>query len=101
MIEGIMSMNIESRSITPRKTYVRELPDRCILEAEVSPCVFMYSGYPLQLTVTLRLADGSSGGIVYPSNPELIAGTATAANIRTLLETVGTIPCSRCSTPAF
>ncbi len=48
-------MDKTSPAITPRQTCIRKLPDGSVLEAEVSPCVFMYSDYPLQLTVTLRL----------------------------------------------
>ncbi|TWT35186.1 hypothetical protein KOR34_00740 [Posidoniimonas corsicana] len=87
--------------IHPQEAYIRQLPDGSVLEAEVSPCSFIYSDYPLQLKVTLRLDNGAAGGVVYPTVRGLSAAAATKADVRSLLDTVQTVPCSRCTAPAF
>lgn len=87
--------------LQPRQIYIRRLQEGTLLEAEVSPCVFMYPNYPLQLTVTLRFANGVSGGVVCPSKRGLVAATATEADVKALLESVGICPCQRCRAPAF
>ena len=84
-----------------RKTYVRQLGDGVILEAEVSPCVFMNPGYPLQLTVTLRGPTGKFLGNVYPVDRTKNASNFTDATVHRLLAAVRVKPCRRCSIPAF
>src|SRR4051812_41955459 len=39
----------ESTKRSGCRTYVRDLDDGVRLEGQVSPCVFMYPGYPLQV----------------------------------------------------
>ena len=46
------------------KKYVRDLGNGVKLEAEVGPCVFMYQGYPLQITVTLHRHAGECLGVI-------------------------------------
>ena len=46
-------------------TYVHNLGSAITLEAEVSPCVFMYPRYPLQVTVTLRHENDTALGIAF------------------------------------
>lgn len=91
----------ESRPIRPRKTFARRLDGGVRLEGEVSPCVFMYPGYPLQVRVTLRRKPGESLGDAYAADRTKTAGTATEADAARLLEAVRIVPCRRCAAPAF
>lgn len=84
-----------------RKTFVRNLGDGVKLKAEVSPCVFMYPPYPLQVQVTLHRRPGEQLGSAYAVDRTKTAETYTDADVRRLLAGVGTTPCPRCSTPAF
>jgi hypothetical protein len=92
---------MKSGSIRPGKTYARPLDGGLRLDGEVSPCVFMYPGYPLQIQVTLRRKDGESLGIAYAVDRSNTAGTATEADVARLLEPVWIVPCHRCAAPAF
>lgn len=83
------------------KLFSRELANGITLQAEVSPCVFMYPGYPLQVQVTFRQKDGQSGGAAYAVDRNLVAETAIDADVIRLLASVATIPCKRCSAVAF
>jgi hypothetical protein len=83
------------------KTYVRDLGDGVKLEAEVSPCVFMYPGYPLQITVTLHRRPDERLGKAHAVDRTETADTYTHASVERLLATVRTSPCPRCLTPAF
>jgi hypothetical protein len=93
----------ERPSVTIREVrkYVRELDDGGNLEAEICPCVFMYSRYPLQIEVTLRRHDGESLGVGYAVDRTKSAETATPEDVRRLLAGIRTTPCPRCLTPAF
>ncbi len=83
------------------KKYVRDLGDSVKLEAEVGPCVFMYPGYPLQITVTLRRHPDECLGVAYATDRTKNGDTYSEANVESLLATVQITPCPRCSTPAF
>lgn len=96
-----MTKTAKPSSNRKRKTYIRHLGDGVRLEAEVSPCVFMNAGYPLQLTVTLRGSGGQSLGEVHPSDRAKTATTYTDADAKRLLAGVDVKPCPRCATPAF
>jgi hypothetical protein len=91
----------KSGAIRPRKIYARRLDGGLILEGEVSPCVFMYPGYPLQIRVTLRRKPGESLGDAYAVNRSKTAATATEADAARLLEHIRIIPCRRCAAPSF
>lgn len=71
---------------------------RSILKAEVSPCVFMYQGYPLQLTIEL-----DSGGHVSISDNAtgITAANATESDVVNLIDKVKLCECKRCKAPAF
>jgi hypothetical protein len=84
-----------------RKPCVRKLENGLTLRAEVSPCVFMYSGYPLQIQVTLHRRDSESLGEAYLTDSTKTATTYSDADVRRLLRRVCVTTCSRCSTPAF
>src|SRR5262249_10316775 len=93
-----------SVSVAPhgrQKTSVRHLDGGIMLEGEVSPCIFMYPGYPLQIRVTLRRKPGESLGDAYAVDRSKTADTATEADVARLLEPVRIIPCRRCAAPAF
>lgn len=94
-------MTKSAKPTRKRKTYTRYFGNGVWLEAEVSPCVFMYPGYPLQLTVTLRGFLGQYLGEVHPADRTRTATTYTDADAERLLAGVQVTPCSRCSTPAF
>lgn len=68
------------------------------LTAEMSPCVWMNNGYPLQLTVTL-----ANGGRLIVSDPtsNVTYKTATEGAMRALLDLVKVCDCNRCQAPAF
>jgi len=83
------------------KVYIRNLPDGSRLEGEVSPCVFMYPGYPLQLEARLFGKAGEVLGNAHTSHRKLNAKTATESDVAKLFAAVQTKPCSRCGTPAF
>jgi hypothetical protein len=84
-----------------RKTYLRDLGEGLMVEAEVSPCVFMYRGHPLQISVKMRRHSGEKLAEACVSNCEKTAATYTEADARELLGRVRVQPCSRCSSPAF
>lgn len=84
-----------------QKFYTRDLGDGVSLVAEVSPCVFMYPRYPLQLTVTLRGSAGQLLGQVHPVDRTKHASTYTDYHASRLLANIRITPCPRCSTPAF
>jgi hypothetical protein len=95
-----MTQTANTLAIKPGKTYVRKLANGIQLEAEVSPCVFMYPGYPLQVGVTLKLNSGSAGWAKVVDRT-LNAKTATEADVSRLFASVRTASCNRCSAPAF
>lgn len=84
-----------------RRNYVRDLPDGARLLAEVSPCVFMYPGYPLQIQVTLLREPGERLGNAFVHDRSKTASTYKTRDVERLLRDVRTAPCPRCSTPAF
>jgi hypothetical protein len=92
---------IKPSPIRSTDIHTRALPNGFSLEGQVSPCVFMNRGYPLQVTVTLKDSDGQARGNVHPVDPSLNAETATDADVIRLLDAVGTQPCTRCSSTAF
>ena len=96
-----MTSTLTDNGLRPGITYTRELPNGVTLVAEVSPCVFMDSGYPLQLTDTLRQHGKLLEGSAIVADCSLNAKTATDADVSRLLATVRTKPCMRCSAVAF
>jgi len=96
-----MTKNAKHTSRHKRKTYVRDLDDGVKLEAEVSPCVFMYPSYPLQITVTLHRHASECLGEARAVDRTKTAATYTDVTVKRLLAAVRTSPCPRCSTPAF
>ena len=96
-----MTTTNKSRIVLRSKPYGRKLKDGTSLAGEVSPCVFMYPGYPLQVQVTLTGKAGENLGNAIIANRRLTANTATEADVRELLANVRTKPCSRCGTLAF
>ena len=99
--KGNSTRTAEPRSIAPGKTYARHPSGRLKMEGEVSPCVFMYRGYPLQVTVTLRRSSGEWLGVAYAVDRSKTADTAIEADVKRLLAAVRIIPCRRCAAPAF
>ena len=83
------------------KSYVRELDGAMQLQARISPCVFMYKNYALQVEVTLLRDDGTSLGSATAQNPDKTAQTATDADVCRILDAVRIVACHRCSAPAF
>lgn len=83
------------------RTYTRDLGNGVTLEAQVSPCVFMYDRYPLQVTVRLLRHPGDQLGDAYAVDRELTAQTYSDTHVRSLLDAVRVAPCTRCATPAF
>lgn len=78
--------------------------DNITLTAEVSPCVWMYQGYPFQIRVDMGdQQQPRSGGDIIIQDRALNNATYTEADIQRLLDTVKIQPCknSGCSNPAF
>ena len=96
-----MTNTLTDNGLRPGITCTHELPNGVTLVAEVSPCVFMYSGYPLQVTVTLRQHGQLLEGTAIAVDRSLTGKTATDADVSRLLATVRTEPCKRCSSVAF
>ena len=96
-----MTRTAKSRMIQRGKLYSRRLKDGTRLEGEVSPCVFMYPGYPLQVQATLTGKAGEALGSAHIVNRKFNAKTATEIDVAKLFATIQTNPCSRCGTPAF
>ncbi len=85
---------------TKRKDYIRDLGQGVKLRAEVSPCVFMYESYPLQIKITLHRRRKSLGD-AYAVDRARTASTYTKADVERLLDCVRIVPCPRCPAPAF
>jgi len=66
------------------------------LTSAVSPCVWMYPNYPLQISVQFK-----GGGVAYLKNPHKTWSTTTEQDVIDLASTVKLQPCSRCSKPAY
>lgn len=94
-------INATKQSVTRGKQFMRALADGVVLEGEISPSVFIYRGYPLQLTVTLRTKQQINGGTAYAVNMSLTAQSVTDQDAVLLLEAVRIIPCGRCGQTAF
>ena len=90
--DPIKNMQEQLRSSAPgeiaRATFSREV-DGAKLSAEISPCVWMNEGYPLQIQVTM--ADG--GGNVYLTDKTKNFKTATPAAIEAMLAGVKVCRC--------
>lgn len=84
-----------------RKTYHRDLDGELKMSGAVSPCVFMYHPYPLQVEVTLRRHAGESFGVAYAVDRTKNAETYTDADVERLLASVRVTACRRCTNPAF
>jgi hypothetical protein len=98
---GTSTRTAEPRSIAPGKPYARPLAGALKLHGEISPCVFMYPGYPLQFTVTLRRSSGEWLGLAYSVDRSKTADTATEPDVKRLLAAVRITRCRRCAAPAF
>lgn len=66
------------------------------MTASVSPCVWMYPGYPLQVQVQMK-----GGGSAILKNQNLTWETATQQDVVALAESIRVVPCHRCGKPAF
>jgi hypothetical protein len=85
------------------KTKTRTI-DNITLTAEVSPCVWMYQGYPFQIQVCMGNAKTPHcGGNIILHDRALNNETYAEADIQRLLDTVQIQPCknSGCENPAF
>ncbi len=83
------------------RTWVRHVDSVIKLVASISPCVFLYDQYPLQLEVTLRRNDEESLGSALAVERAKTQRNSTDADIRRILDAVGLVACRRCSAPAF
>jgi hypothetical protein len=81
--------------------FSRDLGGGISLRAEVSPCVFMDPGYPLQITVTLHRRREKSLGTARAVDRSKTAATFASTDVERLLECVRITPCPRCAAPAF
>jgi hypothetical protein len=84
-----------------QKTYARNLGNGLTLQAEVSPCVFMYPSYPLQIQVTMYRHADECLGQAFAVDRTKTAETYSDATVHRLLARIRTVSCRRCSTPAF
>lgn len=66
------------------------------LTLAVSPCSWMYEGYPLQVSVEM-----TGGGTVYCVDRTKRFATASEQDLKDILDRVGVIPCKCCGKPAF
>ena len=66
------------------------------ITASVSPCVWMYPNYPLQIKVMI-----SGGGVAYVKNPHKTWETTTEQTVIDLASTIKLKRCTRCGKPAF
>jgi len=66
------------------------------LTACVSPCVWMYRNYPLQIQVMIK-----GGGVAYLKNPHKTWETASEQDVIDLASTVKLRSCPRCDKPAY
>jgi len=96
-----MTKTGNSRIVLWGKPYGGELKNGASLAAEVSPCVFTYPGYPLQVQIILTGKAGENLGKAFIVNRRLTVKTATEAAVRDLLAKVRTKSCGRCGTLAF
>lgn len=94
-------MNNERHIQTKRKDYIRDMGRGVTLRAEVSPCVFMYESYPLQIKIALHRRRGECLGDACAVDRTRTASNYTKADVERLLECVRLLPCPRCSAPAF
>ena len=79
-----------------KQTYIHHI-NGLKLTAEVSPCVFMHKGYPLQLTVK-----NPNGGDTIIADRTKNAETFTDADCQALLQKVGVVSCKDgCGRMAF
>lgn len=67
-----------------------------VLHARISPCSWMYAGYPLQLTIEL-----ANGGVTFVADRKRTYAHATEADVQRLFDTVKTCSCAKCGKPAF
>ncbi|HVX16316.1 MAG TPA: hypothetical protein VHC22_34335 [Pirellulales bacterium] len=94
--------SIDKQTKRPKRTtYVRRLDNGLTLEASVSPCVFMYHAYPLQIGVRLCRDSGECLGEAHAADCTKDASTYTDADVERLLAAVRISPCPKCSAPAF
>ena len=70
--------------------------DGVTVTAAVSPCAWMYPGHPLQVKFTLPDGDEAT---LRPQ--EIPFASATASDVRTLLESVRLCKCVKCGNPTF
>ena len=81
--------------------YTRQIPGGICVNAEVSPCVFMYEGYPLQLTITLSKDSQGDLGTAYAVDRGKAARNFTEADVKRLADQVEIKQCDRCPSLAF
>lgn len=66
------------------------------LSLQVSPCSWMYKGYPLQVEVQL-----AGGGNAFLTHESKRFDTATQDDLQGMLDRVRLVPCCKCGKPAF
>lgn len=69
------------------------------LSARMSPCVWMYPGYPLQVTVTIENTMGDT--IISDKATGITYRNATSEAMQALFDQVKICECTKCKAPAF
>jgi Zn-finger nucleic acid-binding protein len=82
------------------RTFVRNLDSGLQLVGEVSPCVFMYRGYPLQVGISLRSGDSLCDKI-FLKDPSKNAETYASEDVERLLDLIQILPCPCCGFSAI
>ena len=99
-----MEENLQQTKKELANAKLRREVNGVILEAQVSPCVWMYNHYPFQITVTMIIEQEgafTNAGNVFLQDKSLTFDTASVADLERLLNQVGVVPCTRCGKPAF
>lgn len=92
-------MSKKNEPISKRDWQVLTIKEGVTLIGRISPCVWMYPGYPLQLTVKI---DGATDNtIVSDSSTGINFQSATPEAMQALIETVKVCECSKCKSPTF
>ncbi|MGF6440054.1 hypothetical protein [Paraburkholderia youngii] len=79
-----------------RTLLLERVIDGVTVTASVSPCAWMYPGHPLQVKFTLPDGDEAT---LRPR--EIPFDSATASDVRTLLDRVRLCKCVKCGNPTF
>lgn len=96
-----MTQTAHPTALCQDQRYIHVLGNGLWLEGKVSPWVFRFPRYPLQVQVTMRRGRGETLGTAFTVEHCLTTATATEYDVSRLLSSVRTIPCSRCAQPTF